>query len=128
MKARILIGTAIVKISTYNQNLKIKQDIVQSHPFLIKISKTKQDQVEKSTDGEDNKGWNAGSKLNDKRNSTKVTNNTNSENDENSWIKSNQSKGGKSKGNVPKQENHTAKGKQLNSSNKKNEITNTKCK
>ena len=80
-------------------------------PFPQKKTKNKNmpDNLEKSTDGEDNKGWGAANKLNDKKNSTKFTNNTNSENDENSWIKSNQSKPFKNKNNISKRGNSMAK-------------------
>lgn len=93
------------------------------------MNKNKGDPTEKSTDDEDIKGWGARRNVAiDKRNSTKVTNNTNSENDDNSWIKSHPNRSAKVNNKQAKRGSSLAKKVQPKLKEKSIEIANSKCK
>lgn len=112
-----------------NQKSKNKNRYSSVSPFPQNKNNNKQDPTEKSTDGEGMKGLPKGNRIVDKRLSTKATNNTNSENDDNSWIKSNQSKPAKARNNNLAKRGHSmAKAKQTDSKEKKLDLTNTRCK
>ena len=114
-----------------NENLKKnkKRTRYSSISPLSNINKAKPDPNEKSTDDEDIKGWGARRNIAiDKRNSTKVTNNTNSENDDNSWIKSHPNKSANVNNKQSKRSHSLAKKNQPRLKEKSLDITNAKCK
>ena len=112
----------------YENKLKHRTRYSSVSPFP-KINKNKNDPNEKSTDDEDLKGWGARKNIViDKRNSTKVTNNTNSENDDNSWIKSHPNKSTTKANNKQGKRGHSQVKKiQSKLKEKSIDLTNSKC-